>query len=85
MEKDQAKAGPAAPTKLGFVTAVLLIVAALPVIAVGQKDTGGIAGIVRDPGGAMISGAKITVTDVDNGLGLSPQVAEALTPACAPS
>src|SRR5258707_4706764 len=67
MDKNQAQAGSAAPTRLGFMFAVLLIVAAFPSIAVGQKDTGGISGIVRDPGGAMISGAKVTVTDVDRG------------------
>src|SRR5258708_3049196 len=67
MDKNEAQAGSAAPTRVGFMFAVLLIVAAFPSIAVGQKDTGGISGIVRDPGGAMISGAKVTVTDVDRG------------------
>lgn len=32
-----------------------------------QKDTGGIAGTVTDPSGAVVTGAKITVTDVDRG------------------
>src|SRR5258708_932107 len=67
MEKDQANPGSAAPTTPGFVIAVLLIVSAFPGVAVGQKDTSGIAGIVRDSGGAVISGAKVTVTDVDRG------------------
>jgi hypothetical protein len=67
MEKDQANPGSVAPTTPGFVIAVLLFVSAFPGVAVGQKDTGGIAGIVRDSGGAVISGAKVTVTDVDRG------------------
>jgi hypothetical protein len=68
MEKDQGSTGSAAPTKPSFMIAVVLSVAAFPSIAVGQKDTGGIAGIVRDPGGAVVSGAKVTVTDVDRGM-----------------
>ena len=32
-----------------------------------QKDTGGIAGSVRDASGALIAGARVTVTDVDRG------------------
>jgi len=71
MEKDQGSTGSAAPTKPGFMIAVVLIIAAFPGIAVGQKDTGGIAGIVRDPGSAVVSGAKVTVTDVDRGTELA--------------
>lgn len=50
--------------------AVLLITAAIAMIcgtALAQKDTGGITGIVTDPSGAVVSGAKINVTDVDRG------------------
>ena len=36
-------------------------------IAVGQKDTGGITGVVTDATGAVITGAKVTVTDADRG------------------
>jgi len=32
-----------------------------------QKDAGAIVGLVRDPSGAVVSGAKVTVTDVDRG------------------
>src|ERR1700739_900099 len=32
-----------------------------------QKDTGSIVGTVKDPSGAVVTGAKITVTDVDRG------------------
>jgi len=36
-------------------------------MAVGQKDSGGIAGVVRDSAGAVIPGAKVSVKDVDRG------------------
>src|SRR6202008_125495 len=32
-----------------------------------QKDTGAIAGTVKDPSGAVVSGAKVRVTDIDLG------------------
>jgi hypothetical protein len=50
-----------------FVLAVLVVATALPPIALGQKDSGGIAGVVRDPGGAVIPSAKVSVKDVDRG------------------
>ena len=50
-----------------FVLAVLGVALALPPIAMGQKDSGGIAGVVRDSGGAVIPGAKVSVKDVDRG------------------
>jgi hypothetical protein len=49
---------------------LLLLAAAvlLPCIpAHAQKDTGGIAGTVTDPSGAVVSGAKVSITDVDRG------------------
>lgn len=52
---------------LPFVLAVLIAATALPPKAVGQKDSGGIAGVVRDSGGAVIPGAKVSVKDVDRG------------------
>jgi hypothetical protein len=50
-----------------FVLAVLVVAIAVPPSAVGQKDSGGIAGVVRDSGGAVIPGAKVNVKDVDRG------------------
>jgi len=35
--------------------------------AQAQKDTGAIAGTVKDPSGAVVAGAKVRVTDVDRG------------------
>ena len=32
-----------------------------------QKDTGSIVGVVRDPSGAVVAGAKVKVTEVDQG------------------
>src|SRR5579863_3945844 len=49
----------------------LLLLAATVMIpcppAYGQKDTGGITGTVTDPSGAVVSGAKVSITDVDRG------------------
>jgi hypothetical protein len=36
-----------------------------------QKDAGAIVGLVRDPSGAVVTGAKVTVTDVDRGTQLT--------------
>jgi Carboxypeptidase regulatory-like domain/TonB dependent receptor len=36
-------------------------------LARAQKDMGGITGTVTDPSGAVVGGAKITITDVDRG------------------
>ncbi|MGO9127575.1 MAG: TonB-dependent receptor domain-containing protein [Terriglobales bacterium] len=35
--------------------------------AIAQKDTGGLAGVVKDPSGAVIPGAKISVADIERG------------------
>lgn len=43
---------------------VLLFLASL---AWGQKDMGNIVGTVKDPTGAVVADAKVTVTDVDRG------------------
>jgi len=52
---------------LPFVIAVLVVATVLTPAAVGQKDSGGIAGVVRDSAGAVVPGAKVSVKDVDRG------------------
>jgi Carboxypeptidase regulatory-like domain/TonB dependent receptor len=52
---------------LPFVLAVLLVALAVPPVALGQKDSGGVAGVVRDSAGAVVPDAKISVKDVDRG------------------
>jgi hypothetical protein len=44
---------------------VFVIVLALPVLSFAQKDTGSIVGTVKDPSGALVTNAKVTVTDVE--------------------
>src|SRR5437016_3791402 len=39
-------------------------------VAVAQKDTGAIAGTVKDSSGALVVGAKVTIADVDRGTSL---------------
>jgi len=36
-----------------------------------QKDAGAIVGLVRDSSGAVVAGAKVTVTDVDRGISVT--------------
>src|SRR5579871_967978 len=45
----------------------LLLVIFASALAWAQKDTGGITGTVQDPSGAVVGGAKVTVTDADRG------------------
>jgi hypothetical protein len=52
---------------LPFVLAVLVVATAVPPIALAQKDTGGVEGVVRDSAGAVVAGAKVRITDVDRG------------------
>src|SRR5260370_27209379 len=51
----------------------LLILMALAVVPPlwAQKDAGAIVGLVRDASGAVVAGAKVTVTDVDHGIQLT--------------
>ena len=53
-----------APIVLAFVSLVL----STPLWA--QKDAGAIVGLVRDPSGAVVTGAKVTVSDADRGIQL---------------
>src|SRR5512146_1252967 len=57
---------------------LLLLLACLS-LSVGlwaQKDTGTIAGTVTDPSGAVVAGAKVTVTNVDRGATFTTQTSE---------
>lgn len=38
--------------------------------SLAQKDTGAIASTVKDSSGAVVAGAKVTITDVDRGTSL---------------
>ncbi len=64
---------PSPKPAIAFVRNVLLPLAATLVMvcvsipAAAQKDTGGIAGVVKDASSAVVAGAKVTVTDVDRG------------------
>jgi len=41
------------------------------VVAIAQKDTGGLAGVVKDPSGAVIAGAKVGIADTERGAELA--------------
>ncbi len=54
--------------KIAFRLSLVALTFLLATIAAyGQKDTGSITGVVRDASGAVVSGAKVTVTDIDRG------------------
>ena len=55
----------------GLVVAVLLVILGVTTVGVAQKDAGAIVGLVRDASGAVVTGAKVTVTDVDRGIQLT--------------
>lgn len=39
--------------------------------AIAQKDTGGLAGVVKDPSGAVVAGAKVGIADTERGTELA--------------
>src|SRR5437660_1570796 len=49
----------------------ILVVLAVATPLWAQKDAGAIVGLVRDASGAVVAGAKVTVTDVDHGIQLT--------------
>jgi hypothetical protein len=54
-----------------IVFAVVILVLGFPIFARAQKDAGSIVGTVKDPTGALVSNAKVTVTDVERGTNFS--------------
>jgi hypothetical protein len=50
-----------------IVFAVVTLVLGFPTFARAQKDAGSIVGTVKDPTRALVSNAKVTVTDVERG------------------
>jgi len=55
------------PRSSVFTLFTLAAIIALCVTVCAQKDTGSIVGTINDPSGAVVSGAKVTVTDLDRG------------------
>src|SRR3981081_3729765 len=53
------------------VFAVVILVLGFSTSARAQKDAGSIVGTVKDPTGALVSNAKVTVTDVERGSNFS--------------
>ena len=60
-----------------LVFALVILVLAFPTNAGAQKDAGSIVGSVKDPSGALISQAAVTVTDVERGSNLSTKTNDA--------
>ncbi len=58
------------PIVMNFLTSALLgaIVLLLSSLVWAQKDAGAIVGLVRDQSGAVVTGAKVTITDVERGI-----------------
>jgi hypothetical protein len=50
---------------------VLTLFLALAAPLWAQKDAGAIVGLVRDPSGAVVAGAKVTITDVERGIAIA--------------
>lgn len=55
------------PAVRTFRSPLILLFTLVSVLSWAQKDTGSIVGSVTDPTGAVVSGARVIVTDVDRG------------------
>jgi TonB dependent receptor/Carboxypeptidase regulatory-like domain len=55
------------PRSVRSVVYASLLVVGLCMAALAQKDTGAIAGTVKDSSGAVVASAQVTITDVDRG------------------
>ena len=53
------------------VLAMLAATVLLTTVAQAQVDTGSVIGTISDPSGAVVNGAKVTLTNVGNGIALS--------------
>src|ERR1700688_556233 len=60
-----------------FVFALVILVLVFPTNAGAQKDAGSILGSVKDPSGALVSQAAVTVTDVERGSNFSTKTNDA--------
>ena len=49
------------------VLAVLALMFVFTSLVFGQAETGQVTGTVTDPSGAIVAGAKVTITDVNTG------------------
>src|SRR5258708_25931764 len=54
--------------RLVMACAAVIVCVFLSVPAYSQVDTGSVRGVVKDPAGAVIPGAKVTLTSEDTGL-----------------
>ena len=58
---------PSAKPRFIIVAMFFAVLIALEIPAWAQKDTGSIVGTVKDPSGAFVSNAKVTITDLEHG------------------
>jgi hypothetical protein len=68
---------PSSASRRLLVFALVILVLAFPSNAGAQKDAGSIVGSVKDPSGALISQAVVTVTDVERGSNFSTKTNDA--------
>src|SRR3984893_15993543 len=62
---------PSLATRRLLIFALVILAAGFPTAARAQKDAGSIVGTVRDPSGALVGHATVTVTDVERGSNFS--------------